>query len=428
MSPTVRVVLALAAGLAVGAALAAAGAAPVAAALEPVGTLWANAILMTVVPLVVANLVIAVAAASDVRAVGRVGGRALTLFVAGVTLSAAVTVLVAPPLIALLPAGGAALGTPAGAGAALAARAASAPPPTAAQWLVDLVPKNPVRAAADGAMLQLVLFTLAFALATTRIAAERRAAVVAFFDGVAEAMRVLVGWVLAVAPIGVFALAAALAARLGLGAVGALGGYVAVVAVLSTALSLVLYPIVAIAGRVPLGRFARAALPAQSVAFGARSSLAALPALFDGASRRLRLAPAASGIVLPLAVSTFKYAAPVAPLVGAWFVARLHGIDVEPGRVLPAAATAVVMSFAVPGVPGGWVISAAPVFLALGVPIETLGVLIAVDAVPDMFRTTANVTADLAVAALLGRGAAGAEPAASPAVATVQGELREPLA
>ena len=211
---------------------------------------------------------------------------------------------------------------------------------------------------------------------------------------------------------GVFALAFPLAARLGAAAAGALGYFVALSAAMCLVLLLAVYPLAVVAGRVPLRRFARAAAPAQAVAFGSRSSLASLPALIDGAERRLGLPPAVTGFCLPLAVSTFKLGAPVVMLVGLLVMGRLYGVPIDAADLAQATAAAALLSFSAPGVPGGALLVAAPIFATAGVPLEALGLLLAVDTIPDMFRAPANVTADLAVAAILARHApAPAQPA-----------------
>lgn len=368
---------------------------------EPAGTLWVNAILATVIPLVVSSLVVGVASSSDARFVGRMGRGAALLFVAFAASSALVAALITPPLLAWLPLDAAAT-------ASLRASAAAVAPSTQAvpglrDWLVGLVPTNAVKAAADGAILPLVVFTLGFALALTRLETSPRTAVLGFFQGVAEAMRVLVGWVLALAPYGVFALTFALTARLGAAAAGALAYYVALTVAVSIVLMLGLYPATALAARISLVRFARAAAPAQAVAFGSRSSLASLPALIDGAERRLDISPAVAGFSLPLAVATFKMSGPAAILVGVLFTGRFYDVAFGPMALAQITLMALVLSFAVPGVPGGWLLIAAPVFAAMGLPLQAIGMLLAVDAIPDMFRTPVNVTADLAVAAILGR-------------------------
>jgi len=368
---------------------------------EPVGTLWINAILSTVIPLVVSSLIVGIASSSDTRFVGRLGRRAAVWFFVFAACSAVIAALLAPLLLAWLPLD-AATSASLRASAATAA-VSSASVPTVREWLIGLVPSNAIKAAADGAMLPLVIFTLAFALALTRVEASSRASVVRFFEGVSAAMRVLVGWVLALAPVGVFALTFALAARLGISAAGALAYYVALAVSLSVVLMLVLYPVTMLAARVSLLRFARAAAPAQAVAFGSRSSLASLPALLHGAERALGVPTAVAGFALPLAVATFKFSGPAAILVGVLFTGRLYDISFGPLALAQATVMALVLSFAVPGVPGGWLLIAAPIFAAMGVPVQAIGMLLAVDAIPDMFRTPVNVTADLAVTAILGR-------------------------
>jgi hypothetical protein len=200
-SATVLALAAFVLGVGLGAAASATGSPALAAAVrlvEPLGALWVNAIRMTIVPLVVSLLVTSVAGVADVRSVGRLGARALALFLGLLTLSALVAALAGPPLFAgtpLDPAGAEALRAKA---AAAAAAAGQARPelPTLRGFVVGLVPTNPVQAAAEGAMLPLIVFTVVFAAAVTRLPAEPRAALTGFFRAVSQAMLVVVGWVL----------------------------------------------------------------------------------------------------------------------------------------------------------------------------------------------------------------------------------------
>jgi Na+/H+-dicarboxylate symporter len=245
---------------------------------------------------------------------------------------------------------------------------------------------------------------VAFGVALTSLDAARRAPVVAFFQGVADAMLVLVRWILALAPIGVFALALPLATRVGIAAAGALAYYVALVVALSIgAIVLLLYPAAIVLGRVPLRTFARASLPAQAVAFSSRSSLAALPAMIEGATDRLGISRETTGFFLPLAASVFRVGAVVGQIVGVLFIARLYGVEIDAARVATIALTSVLTSFSVPGVPGGSILVMVPVMIAAGVPVEGIGVLLGVDTIPDMFRTTANVTGHMAAVTLVGK-------------------------
>ena len=367
------------------------------ALVEPVGTIWINAVRMTVIPLIVSSLVVAVAGAAP-RTVGRLGVRAFALFLAILSATAALTMLVAPPLFDRL-----AIDPAAAASIRAAAGTVERPElPSFASWLVGLVPTNPIGAAADGAMLPLLVFTLAFGLALARLAPDTREPVVAFFRGVAAAMTTLVGWILVVAPIGVFALALALAVRLGTGVVGAVGFYLAAHSAILLLALVLLYAVVAAAAPVRLGAFARALLPAQVVAVTTRSSLAALPAMLASA-RTVGLPTSTASFVLPLSVSTFRLNQAVTWVVMALFAAKLYGVGLPPAELATLAVTSVLMSFSVPGIPSGSLFVVAPFFAAAGIPPESVGVLIALDLVPDVFKTLLNVTASFSVAALLGR-------------------------
>ncbi len=409
LSPTLLALIALVAGIGLG--LAAAGTdgvlARLVAVVEPLGALWVNAIRMTLVPLVVALLVRSVAGFADVRALGRLGAKTVFLFMAllvGVALFAA---LVAPPLLAL---------TPLDPATAAALRAKIAPMtgevpelPTLRGFVTGLVPVNPIDAAATGAMLPLIVFTLVFALATTRLPAEKRALVTGFFDAVADAMLVVVRWVLAATPIGVFALAAAMGAELGLGVVGPVAWYVVVLCGMLLACTLLLYPVAALWGRIPLRSFARAAAPGQAMAIATRSSLASLPAMLEGVRAEWGERPATTGFVLPLCVATFKVTTPIADLVGPLFLAQLYGVELSAMQVATMTLITIAMSFSNPGIPsGGLFVVSAPVLLSVGLPLDGIALLVAADAIPDIFNTVGNVTGDMTVAAVTAREESGA--------------------
>lgn len=404
MSLTARVLVALVLGLAAGLIVLAhptPALLKVVSVVEPIGSLWINAIRMTVVPLVVSLLITGVASCSNMRVVRGIGWRALASFLGLLVLFAAAGLLIVPPLFAwfrLDPATIATLRGNAGGGVATTPNI-----PGFGEWVVSVVPTNPVKAASDGAMLPLVVFALAFALALLRVTEDRREAVLMFFHGVGDAMLVIVRAIIELAPIGVFALMLPVASRTGIAAAGALGYYVAVTTIVQVLLILLLYPVAALVGRAPLLRFAQAVFPAQAVAFSSSSSLASLPTLIDSSERKLRLPPSVSGVVLPLAVSTFKLATPASWLVAAMFLAHLYGVPLAPTQLLVISLTGILTSFSVPGVPHGWLLVISPLVVTMGIPAEGIGLLIAVDAIPDIFMTTLNVTGDMVAAALVSR-------------------------
>jgi Na+/H+-dicarboxylate symporter len=389
----------------------------VVAVVEPFGTLFVNAIRMTVVPLVVSSLIVGVASTEDRAMLARVGGRGILVFVLLLALSGGLAALVTPPLMANLqldPAAVAQVRAASPSASSIAAGAAAIQGPAA--WVVSLVPSNAIAAAADGAMLPLIVFALALGLALGAVEARARSEVVLFFRAITESMLTLVRWLLVVAPVGVFALALPLVARLGLAAVGALAVYVILVSVAAVGLIVfVLVPAATLSGRVPAWQFIRAALPAQAVAFSSRSSLAALPALIESARTRLGMSDEITGFFLPFATAMFRVAAPFSMTAGAVFLARLYGITMSPAQLGTVVVTAVLTSFSAPGIPGGSIIVLVPVLTSIGLPIEGLGILLGVDTIPDIFRTTANVTGQLAAATIVARRT---EPAREAALAS----------
>jgi Na+/H+-dicarboxylate symporter len=371
---------------------------------------------MTVVPLVVSLLITGVASAADPRVIRTVGLRAFGTFIGLLLFSATFALLVIPSLFTWLridPATSSALRE-----SAATSTVATGQVPMFTDFLTSIIPVNPVKAAADGAMLPLVVFSLAFALALLALPEGSRARLLAFFKAIGDAMLVIVRWVIALAPIGVFALMFPVATRTGAATAGALTYYMAAMAVACTLLIALLYPVVAIVARVSMARFARAVFPAQAVAVSSSSSLASLPALLDGAERRLGLPPTVSGVTLPLAVSMFKVTSPVVWSVAAIFLAQLYGVPLGLTDRLVIVATAMLSSFSVPGIPHGWLLILSTLLVTINVPVEGVALLWAVDAVPDIFATTANVTADMAAAAIVGRGATGAPVEGAAASAT----------
>jgi proton glutamate symport protein len=409
MNESTRVLLAVAAAIVIGVGIAAFGDARTIGAVDaiaPIGTLWVNAIRMTVIPLVFSLLITSVASVADIRLIGRLGRRTLLVFVLLIAGTAAVVMPFARALFALLPhlplQGARQL--PAGAvEAANEIAAAGGQAQTFSSWLTSLLPQNPIAAAASGAMMPLVLFTILLAIAIARCPEASRETLTKFFRAFSDAMLVLIRWVILVAPIGVFALVLPLAVHAGATLAGAIGFYIIAYSVACIAATLLLYPVVAVFGQIPMRRFARAALEPQLIAFSSSSSIATLPALVESAEKTLALPEEVTGFVLPLAVSTFKIAAPVSWAVGALFVGWFYGVPLHLGGLATIAFAAVFLAFGVPGIPRGAFIMLTPLFLTLGLPAEGIGILIAVDAIPDLFATMLNTTGDLAAAALVVR-------------------------
>ncbi len=405
MKESTRVLIGLAAGLLGGILIAASHrAAWVAAAdaVAPVGTLWVNAIRMTVIPLVVSLLISGVGSASEISAIGRLGGRTLLVFLGMLVAGTAVMMPLAIALFSWLPhLTSAHPALPPGSAEAAQSLTTGAPAVGLGNWLTSLIPTNPIAAAANGAMLPLILFTLFVALAIARSPAASRDTLLGFFRALCEAMLVLVRWIVGLAPIGIFGLLLPLAAHGGAGLAGAVGFYVVVYSAANVLFVLLLYPVLAAVAHVPVRVFGRAVLPAQLIAFSSSSSIASLPALVEGAEQGLHLPAKVTGFVLPLAVSTFKFGVPVSWPIGALFVAWFYGVPLHAAQYVTIAFACIFLGFVAPGVPRGAFLMLAPLFLAIGLPVEGIGILIAVDAIPDLFATVANATGDLAATVLV---------------------------
>jgi len=405
MNATSRVLLGLALG-ALGGLLLAAWNQPLAEraahAVHPLGMLWLNGLQMTVVPLVLALIVIGVNTASDAAASGRVARRAIVVFIVLLTGGALFTAAAAPAVFALFPHDPALRAT---LDSAASVATAPAAPLDWIQAVAAVIPSNAIMAAAQSAMLPLVVFALFLGFALMRVAPERRQLLLDFFQTIADAMIVIVRWVLAVAPLGVFALIFSVSARSGIGMLSALGVYVLVECLMYLAVTLLMLPVALLWGGERLRRFVPALVPPQVVAFSTQSSLASLPAMLESADERLAYPQPVTSLVLPMAVTLCRLTSPVQYVTSSVFIAWAFGIDITSAQLVGGALLAVVISLGSVGLPGAVVFMATnlPVAQAMGVPVSPLGLMLAVDTLPDTLATLGNVTADMTATSVVVR-------------------------
>jgi proton glutamate symport protein len=372
-----------------------------ASSIEAIGTLWLNALRMTVGPLVFSMLVAAVASVSDAMATGRLASRAIGWFMFLLLVAGTLAVLLTQSLLTVWPVDRATADAfIAGASQGPAAAVTSI---SWSDWLQQLLPPNIVAAAADNAILALVVFAILFGFAATKLPAPQRNALTGFFGAMAEAMVVMVHWVLLAAPIGVFALALGVGRQAGFGAAGLLVQYATTVAAVIAIATLFIYVVVAVRGRVSVGTFATAVAPVQVVAASTQSSLATLPAMIECSRERLDVPPRIASLVLPLAVAVFRYTSPLGNLGVCFFIAAMYGIEPSVPQMVGAIFVAIAVSIGSVGLPGqvSFIASVAPICAALGLPVDVLGILVAVEIIPDIFRTIGNVTADVAITTLV---------------------------
>ena len=369
-----------------------------------VGGLWLKALTMTVVPLIVGLLITGIAESAEAAKGGRIAGRAVMWIVALSTLSAIIGMALMLLLLKVVPLSGesiAALRNAMGAAQPVHMQAASG---SADAFFRGLVPENIFSAAANTDILPLVVFTLLFALAISRIAPVRRASLVTFFAAVTDAFLVIIGWILWLAPIGVLALAFGLGAAAGGAAFAALVHYILLVSAVGLVITLAAYPLAVIVGRTPMQKFARALLPPEGIAISTRSSLACLPAMLT-AARQLGIRDEVVDVSLPIAVALFRATGPAMNTAVAFYVAYAVGLEPGIGAILAATAVGAVMSYPAISLPGeiSYISSIAPIAIALGAPIAPLGLLVAVEMIPDIVRTLGNVAHDVALTTLVDR-------------------------
>ncbi len=365
-----------------------------------IGGLWLRALQMTIIPLVAALLVLGLVQMIYAARVGTVARRMLAILVVAQLAGAAFTTVVMPPLLRAWP-------VPQGAEAFLAQTPESVGEvPGVIDFMASLVSPNIIAAAAETAMLPLTLFFVMFAVAITRLPNDQGERLLGFFHALGNAMLLIIGWVLAAAPVGVFALAYGVGVQSGGGAFAALGHYVLTVTLMGTFVLLLAYVIAVAGGRIGLARFAKAMLPAQAVALSTQSSLASLPAMLDSAGR-LGLRAATAEFVLPLAVVVFRATSAAMNLAVVYYIAALAGVEVPLTVAIAGILIASVISLSAVSLPGSisFVVSIGPIALAMGVPVEPLALLVAVEMLPDLMRTLGNVTMNVAVTSAVDRAA-----------------------
>jgi Na+/H+-dicarboxylate symporter len=368
-----------------------------------VGTRWLNALKMTVIPLLVTLLVVGIAKSREAAAGGRIAARSVLWIVILCTASAVFGALMILLLTHLFPLARDTAQALQGALAGVEQKSA-APLPGIADFFKGVIPDNVFAAATNGDVLPLVVFSVLFALALARIPDQGRRAIVTLFEAVADALVVIIDWVLWVAPLGVFALAYTVGSAAGGSAFAGLGHYVILISLIGVLVTLAAYPLAIIAGRINPGAFARAMIGPQAVAISTRSSLASLPAMLT-AARTMGVRPQVADVTLPISVALFRGTGPAMNVAVAFYVAHWLGLEPSIGQMIAATAVGAVMSYGAVSLPGeiSFISSIAPIALALGVPIAPLALLVAVEMIPDIFRTVGNVTMDVAVTAATDR-------------------------
>ncbi|HEX9705560.1 MAG TPA: dicarboxylate/amino acid:cation symporter [Gemmatimonadales bacterium] len=377
--------------------------------IEPVGTVFIRLITMIVIPLVVASLLIGTASLGSIRRLGRLGGRTIGYYLGTTALAVTMGLLVSnviAPGARIDPATRDRLAAELQ-GEAAGRLAIAESTPALRDVLVNVVPPNPVRAAADFDLLPLIVFTVIFGAAVGLLAGERKRAVVTFFEGINEASGTVIGWVMMIAPYAVFALLGAVVARFGLDVLRSLLVY-ALTVVLGLALHGLgtLALLVRFAARLNPVLFYRRIAAAPLVAFSTSSSNATLPVTMETAERRLGISREVKSFVLPLGATINMDGTALYQAVAVMFIAQLYGVSLDLGQQLIIVLTATLASIGAAGVPSAGLITLIVVLNSVGLGGQAqagIALILGVDRILDMLRTAVNVTGDLSCAAFIAR-------------------------
>ncbi len=354
----------------------------VALASAPLGTAFMNAIRMVVIPLVMAVIFTGVAKLGDPRKLGRLGGVTVAFF--WITVIPAILIGMGTMRIGLRFAPD--ITVP-------AAASVEAPElPSFVDFLVSLIPSNPFAAASAGSLLPLIVFTALFAAATGTLEDRSRDRLVGLAEATGDALIKLVWWILWTAPIGVFGLAAPVTAELGWGLVQSLAVFVVcVVSGLGVYLTVVYMPLLKFVGGIGPLQFLRGVFGAASIAFSTTSTAAALPVTLEDAKRKLGVSESVADLVLPLGASMYRAGSALFQGAAIVFLAYLFEVPLPAAAVGGAVLATFLVSLTVAPVPSSGVVTLAPALDALGIPLSGLTILLGIDRIPDMFRSTVNL-------------------------------------
>jgi len=373
---------------------------------QPVGKIFLRLLFMLVVPLIFSALVLGVTGLGDLRHLGRVGVKTLAYTVA----VSAIAVIIGLVLVNLLRPGE---GIPASERAAMTSGAAdrstvlakAQAPKGGIELLTDIVPANPIRAAADNDLLAVMFFSLFFGIGLTLTRTERARRLEEAIEGLYDVSMRLIAIVIGFAPIGVAALLFSLAADLGVAILVQLARYVGVVVLALSIHQFVVYPLAVwwLGGMRP-GRFFRGVEEAMITAFSTASSNATLPTALRVAEENLRLPVHVSRFVLTLGSTANQNGTALFEGVTVLFLAQFYGVPLTLGQQTMVLLICVLGGIGTAGVPAGSIPVVAMILGQVGVPIEGIGIILGVDRFLDMCRTTLNVTGDLVAAVVVSRG------------------------
>jgi len=372
------------------------------------GALFMNALKMLIVPLIMSSIITGIAGISDGGALGRLGGKTLLYYLTtsllAILIGLTMVNLVSPGMVNGEPAKEVVSFSDEADTATIAERVQGRGAGDVVDIFIRMVPANIVAAAAEGKMLGLIFFSLLFGYFMTRIDGSPAAVLKDFWQGVFAVMMKITDWVMLFAPIGVFALVAKVVATTGFAAFEPLlMFFFTVLGALAIHVLIVLPLMLRVIGRVSPLRHFQAMSPAMLTAFSTASSSATLPITMDCVERRAGVSNQTTSFVLPLGATVNMDGTALYECVAAMFIAQAYGIELNFATQFTVVLVALLTSIGVAGIPAASLVAITIILTAIGLPIEAVGLILAVDRVLDMCRTSVNVFGDSCGAVLIGR-------------------------
>ncbi len=378
-------------------------------AFEPVGTAFIRLITMIVIPLVVASLLVGTASLGDLRKLGRIGGKTLAYYMLTTALAVTIGLIISNlvrPGSRIEPSTRDALASQFE-GQAQGQMRMAAQTPSIKDTLLNMIPRNPVQAAAQFDLLPLIFFSVVFGAAVSLLPDDRKGTVVSFFGGINDASMIVIGWVMRLAPYAVFALIAAIVAQFGLDLLRSLLIYsLTVVVGLALHAFGTIALLVRLAARLNPWTFFKRIGSVMIFAFSTSSSSATLPITMSSAERSLGVSKEVSSFVLPLGATINMDGTALYQAVAVMFIAQIYDIPISLMGQLTVVLTATLASIGAAGVPSAGLITLIIVLqsVGLGDKVETgIALILGVDRILDMVRTMVNVTGDLSCASFIAR-------------------------
>ncbi|HSJ25575.1 MAG TPA: dicarboxylate/amino acid:cation symporter [Longimicrobiales bacterium] len=377
--------------------------------LEPIGTVFIRLIMMIVIPLIVASLILGTASLGDIKKLGRLGGKTIAFYLCTTAVAVTIGLLISNivrPGAGIDPATRDAIAADFEGDAASRLQLA-ADRPSVGETLLNMIPTNPFRSAAEGELLPLIIFSVIFGAAISLVARDRRESVLLFFNGVNDAVMVIIDWIMKLAPYAVFALVGAVVSRFGLDLLRSLALYTVVVATGLLLHVLITYmTLVKVLGGISPLTFVKRIAEVPLVAFSTSSSSATLPVTMEVAQEKLGVSRETSSFVLPLGATVNMDGTALYQAVAVMFIAQIYGIPLGIGEQLTIVLTATLASIGAAGVPSAGIITLILVLQSVGLGTQAqagIALILGVDRLLDMVRTAVNVTGDLTAATVIAR-------------------------